>query len=331
MSRVLPLIGLGLSLAGCDAASPYTLDDVLRLNHVQAKGTHNSYHLEPSETFDDSHKYSHAALDVQLELQGVRQFELDLHLSAEGHFEVFHLPAGVDEETTCRRFTECLQIAKDWSDANPLHLPLVFWLEPKDLEFDWVSDDYVEFLGNYEGLESEIRSVWPDERVLRPDEVRGEHSTLPAALSDRGWPTLGSLRGHALFVLLDSSAHRQAYLLGHDNLEGRTLFVGASTATAAYAGFFKVNNAAREAERVRRLVEAGFIVTSNVDGPEQSDADNQDKAARSIEAGAHFLSTDIPAKIEGRDYYLQLPGGISPRCHPYMAPAECTALEVEQL
>lgn len=322
----------GLVLAcGADPGSPYSLDNVLRLNHVQAKGTHNSYHLEPEEPFHDSHRYSHAPLDIQLEQQGVRQFELDLHRHHLGHFEVFHLPGGVDEGTTCRRFVDCLRVTKTWSDAHPFHLPVVFWLEPKDLEFDWVSDEYVEFVGDYGELESEIRSVWPDERVLRPDDVRGPHSTLPEAIAATGWPTLGELRGKAIFVLLDASEHREAYVAPAENLQGRTLFVGASTATSAFAGFFKINNAGAEASRVRALAEAGFIITSNVDGPEASDADNQARFEGALEAGAHFLSSDLPARIPGREYFADLPLGAPARCHPYGAPPACTPAEVENL
>ena len=33
--------------------SPYERDDELRLNHVQAKGTHNSYHQEPDRPADE--------------------------------------------------------------------------------------------------------------------------------------------------------------------------------------------------------------------------------------------------------------------------------------
>ena len=41
---------------------------------------HNSYHVEPAEALDPSFRYTHQSLDVQLSEQGVRQFELDLHL-----------------------------------------------------------------------------------------------------------------------------------------------------------------------------------------------------------------------------------------------------------
>lgn len=62
-------------------------DGQLRMNQIQVVGTHNSYHLERPEEekiyqdamFDgentDKYQYSHAALDDQLEHQGVRSIE----------------------------------------------------------------------------------------------------------------------------------------------------------------------------------------------------------------------------------------------------------------
>jgi hypothetical protein len=80
--------------AGDPAPDPYPRDDVLRLNHAQAVGTHNSYHLRsplypngPPHDFD----YEHAPLDVQLGEQGVRKFEFDLYWDQDnGLFQVHH-------------------------------------------------------------------------------------------------------------------------------------------------------------------------------------------------------------------------------------------------
>ena len=84
----------GFTGTACDEAEPgwYPLDDVLTLSDVQAKGTHNSYHMEPDFAFDASHEYTHLPLDEQLSEQGVRQFEIDLHYHVDEGFQVFHIP-----------------------------------------------------------------------------------------------------------------------------------------------------------------------------------------------------------------------------------------------
>jgi len=149
----------------------------------------------------------------------------------------------VDPETTCRRLVDCLGLVKAWSDANPGHLPIVFWLEPKDEAGDPALDPtLMPIEGHYDELEAEILSVWPAERILTPDDLRQGMDTLPAAIAGHGWPTLGALRNKAVFSMLDSGEHRDAYAADSPNLAGKLLFVDASAATDAYAAMFKINN-----------------------------------------------------------------------------------------
>ncbi len=313
-----PDLGRPVDLGPQPDASP--LDEILRLNHVQARGTHNSYHVEPERVLHTSHAYSHAPLAVQLEAQGVRQFELDLHRRAEGGFEVFHLPI-VDPETVCRAFVECLQEVLDWSDAHPRHLPILVWFEPKD-ELDF--GDYLQMEREHMfEIEEEILAVWPRERVFAPDDLRGEHADLPTALAAEGWPTLGQLRGKIIFSMLDGGEHRGWYLEGAPNLAERLYFVHSDGPEDPFAAFFKINNARSDAERIARLLEAGFITTSNVDSAEDTAEENVALRDASLASGSHFLSSDFPAPLEGEDYWMEMPGGGPARCNPLTAPPEC--------
>jgi hypothetical protein len=329
------VLGLAASMApACSQAekSPYRLDNVLRLNDVQAKGTHNSYHLQADKPVDPSLFYTHAPLDIQLEEQGVRQFELDLHLHRDNGFEVFHLPGGIDSETTCRRFTNCLQIIKNWSDENRWHLPLVIWLEPKDEEMDSLYPELEPIVDRYDELEADILSVWPRMRILKPDDVRGVHATLPEAIAADGWPTLGELRGKVVFSMLDSGTHRQRYTQDAPNLAGKLMFVDSDDPADPYAAFFKVDDAQSDSDRVQELVNTGFIVTTNTDGPEKTPEENQARLEASLASGAHFLSTDFPVPVEGREYWFDLPpGGAPARCNPLTHAAGCTPADIESL
>ena len=190
-------------VSGSDTPSPlpmpeYPLDDVLTFSDVQAKGTHNSYHIEPETVFDASHRYTHLPLNEQLDTQGVRQFELDIHYHVEEGFQVFHLP-GLDAETTCLQFSECMRVVKEWSDHTPHHMPLMIWLELKD-DIDELVPELDLLDGRYEALEDAVLEIWPKERIVTPDEVRGEDSTLSEAITTRGWPTLRALRGRVVFA-----------------------------------------------------------------------------------------------------------------------------------
>jgi hypothetical protein len=37
----------------------------------------------------------------------------------------------IDYESHCKKFTDCLAIVRDWSDANPSHIPLILRVEMK--------------------------------------------------------------------------------------------------------------------------------------------------------------------------------------------------------
>lgn len=306
------------------------LDEVLRLNHVQARGTHNSYHVEGAVVVHPSHRYTHLPLDEQFELQGVRQIELDLHRSDAGALEVFHLPL-IDPETVCLAFGDCLRSMKRWSDANRAHLPIVVWMELKDSN-DGPGTGYGPIAGHYDQMEAEIRAVWPRERLFTPDDLRRGHETLPAALAAEGWPTLGALRGRVIFVLLEGGHHRDGYLAGDPVGAGRLCFVRSDAPEDPFAAFFKIDDGRAERPRIEATVAAGFIVTSNVDPADGDPADNADRRAQTLAAGSHFLSSDRPApQMQGDTNWLDIPGGNPARCNPISAPPECTAEALEDL
>lgn len=310
--------------------SPYSLDDTLRLQHVQALGTHNSTHIEPDPVIHPSHAYTHAPLTEQFGDQGVRALELDIHLHIDDGFHVFHLP-NVDAETTCLRLADCLGEIRSWSEANPWHLPLMVWMEPKDEDLDGLVPEYELFGDQHAELEAAILGTLPRGRIFTPDDLRRGHADLPTAIAaEGGWPPLGELRGKVVLSMLDGGDHRTTYLAGNPALEGRLLFVAADGPTDPFAATFKINDAQGEAERVQQLVEAGFLVTSNVrDGPEHDAETGAAHLVDSLAAGAQFLMSDRPAPVDG--WSSVIPGGNPARCNPVGAPAVCVAEEVEAL
>jgi len=296
----------------------YPLDDLLRLNHIQMKGTHNSYHIAPSDWTLEDWSYTHAPLYEQLESQGVRQIELDVHYEGDDGFAVFHLPV-IDEATTCDFFTECLGEVRAWSDSNPGHHPVFILVEPKD-DFD-----IQKINGHYQELEAEILSVFPLERVITPDFVRGEYPNLREGLEAQGWPTLGEVRGMVIFVMLDSGSHRERYLELYPDLKGALIF--------ARGGYGESYGAVLEYgsnDEMTKAVNEGYLLRGNADDLDKSDADNEAMAAAALSKGAHFISTDFSDNsVEG--FSFSIPGGQPSRCNPITAPPECSAEAVENL
>jgi hypothetical protein len=321
------LLAALLLSCGCGDAAPPAgptcaeLDDAVLLPHVQGLGSHNSYHLEPALPLDDSHRYSHPALTAQAE-QGVRAFELDVHLSDAGDLEVFHLPA-IDDETTCPTLAGCLAELRAWSDAHPCHTPLMIWIEPKD-DADDLFPGYQPLTGHIAQIDAAVAAAWP--RLFTPDQLRGDHATLPDALGD--WPPLSALRGHALFALLDSSEHRAEHLDGAPALEGRAMFADADGPDEPWAAMLKIDDAPGDG-RVPDLAAQGFVITSNAAGADPSNDVLEADWQATLAAGPHYLSTDHLWPTGGATWIATLPGG-SPRCLPGIAPAACVDADLER-
>ncbi len=293
----------------------YPLDDVLRLQHIQTKSTHNSYHVETPENSVQEWMYTHAPLDVQLGIQGVRHVELDIRLNASLEIlEVYHLPI-LDEQTTCWKFTDCLSVLKKWSDAHRAHHALVIQIEMKDQVAADTAEKY------FDTLHNEIRSVWPDNRLFTPDELQGSEATLRDAVKKNGWPTLGEMRGQVFFTLDDDGINRQFYTKNLTSLAGRILFPESSP-TDPWAAIAILNNPLGDAAAIADALAANMLVRTFVDGTqEQHDA--------AMTNGAHFLTTDYPAPVDGMAYWFDLPGGTPSRCNPVTAPAMCTSEAIE--
>ncbi len=319
------LAALAATCFGCSDPEPFerdgpALDDVLRVNQLQTKGTHNSYHIAPADPGLGAWLYTHVPLDEQLRSQGVRAVELDTQLNAAtGRFEVLHFP-GLDEGTTCRSFAACLTALKTWSDQNPRHHVLFVQIEPKDAPPTPDPEPY------FARLEQEVLDVWPRSRIVTPDDVRGGSATLREAVLDGGWPTLGATRGKMLLFVDNSREFRAAYTRQGRDLDGRLMFIDADV-DAPYAGVLILND---PNEGVKEAALLGFIVRTRADADRRealtADTSRRDAA---LGSGAHIVSTDFPAPVADIDYSVTIPGGTPSRCNPLVAPPGCQPLHIE--
>jgi len=296
------------------------MDDVLTLNHVQVAGTHNSYHVTPDPLIVLEWGYTHSSLEAQARDQGVRQFELDVHYSADlADFEVYHVDI-FDRESNCALLSDCLASLRAWSDDNPAHLPVVVMIEPKD---DTGGED---LSVRYDELDEAILAGWPRERMLTPDDLRGDADTLREVVTTTGWPTLGELRGSALFYMLDGGVHRDGYIAAA-GLDGRVMF--ARTDHDDDLASILMMDDPTDADIAERVAD-GFLVRTRADaGSEEAWAADTSRQEAALASGAQLISTDYPVAVDGVDYVLEIPGGMPARCDPVTAPVECTAEAVE--
>jgi hypothetical protein len=313
------------------------VDPRLRVNQLQALGTHNSYHTYPLPPFDgiEPLQYFEDPLDVQLESQGVRQFELDVHvnIAPAGTFSIVHIQ-GIDEGTTCKAFVDCLTTIRRWSDAHPGHAPIGVQLELKNADIPIENLPYRAWTpADLDTLDATIRSVFPERRLLTPDDVRGSHATLPAAIADDGWPTIDASRGQVMFVMDNGGGFRADYRAGHPGLAGRVVFTNADPGDDD-AAFVKRNDPLGSLADIQSLIAQGYITRTRADA-DTVEARTNDTTARdaAFASGSTWVSSDfvVPGRAFGTPYFVQIPGGTPARCNPINTPTWCTAPMIESL
>ncbi|MBL9099961.1 MAG: hypothetical protein JNL82_03330 [Myxococcales bacterium] len=295
----------------------------LRLNHLQALGTHNSYHVSSGSSVKDL-DYTHRPLAEQLD-GGVRKFELDVHFGDPGApIAVYHLEL-LDEMTTCATLGACLQALRGWSDAHPGHHLLYVMIEVKTAFNQIMADAWLA------DLEQQILAVWPRERVLTPDDVQGDAPDLPTAIATRGWPSIDATRGKLLLVLHDGESWRARYVQA--GTAGKLLFPDAfGDLTLPYAAVHSINDPIADADEIAAIVDAGHLVRTRADADNvEPFADDHTRAEAALASGATFISTDYPAPKGELEYFVEIPGGDPSRCNPRVAPDDCTAQQIEDL
>jgi hypothetical protein len=361
---------LSYAVAGCasDSDPSAEQDRILKLNEIQALGTHNSYHIQPrdsllealatvdSQETADSLEYTALPLEEQFD-HGVRQLELDIFADPEGGMyalrrglivvgedpvsglpeldepgmKVLHVQ-DLDFETHCLTFVACLTELKEWSDANPNHLPFMVMIEAKEEAIDNPVAEALGFTIPLEfgpeevgAIDEEILSVFPADRIITPDEVRGEYPSLEEAVLGGAWPNLERARGRVMFTFLNGGAARDHYIDGHPSLEGRVMFTN-SVVGEPEAAWFSISNALNSGEEIEELVAAGYLVRTRADEETKQARENDYTLQEAAWAsGGQFVSTDyvVPNPDFGTDYFAEVPGGYVARCNPISAPEGC--------
>ena len=318
------------------------------VNALQLKGTHNSYHVKTASPADPLLNYEHAPLDVQLESQHVRHFELDAHVDPTGVLRVYHIPA-IDPLSHCATLTECVAQLRTWSVAHPRHLPLFVLIETSDevpaglgccdpgAECDTAGIGEACWDGHAAAIDDAILAAWPRASIVTPDDVRGTHATLRDAATSGGWPTVDAARGKAFFIINDGGKVRAEYRHAGNDLSGRACFTMANPADAD-AAFIKRDNPTCEGGvgegcDIEDLVRSGFILRARADSDFVPDPP---KWARALASGAQLLSTDIPTVEEGAGQVFEIPDAdghpVLARCNPVLVAAgvACTPDELTE-
>jgi hypothetical protein len=223
--------------------------------------------------------------------------DTDSHLPEldEKGFKVLHL-ADVDFASSCQTLKSCLAIVKAWADQHPQEGPIMILIEyHEENNFGLLPVDVTIPVPTtkalLDGIDDEIRSVIPEDRLITPDKVRGNFSALEAAVKAKNWPSISESRGKFLFLFDNGDRPQQLYIEGHPSLQGRVMFVDAPVGTPE-AGFMKRNDVF-SADDIPSLVSTGYLVRTRAD-IDTFEARNNDTSRRdrAIASGAQLISTD---------------------------------------
>lgn len=349
------LAGLAVALQAGETDQEAAAIPGVHLNQIQVVGTHNSYHLEPSAQAEAWRNgpfvqrvapalarlaagYRHVSLTEQLARLGLRQLEIDIYPGAEAEiYPVLHHPV-FDEASNVPDLRTALREVRDWSRANPRHVPVLVQIElktrrvlpgvPEEVDDPGLRERLAALpaprswdAAQLRGLEAVIRSVFARDELLTPGDVRGGEPTLREAVLGRGWPLLDEVRGRIMFALDNESEVRERYL---EVTNGNRLLFVSVPPEHPEAAWMKVNDPVKDFARIQHLVGRGFLVRTRADEElREARANDGMRRERALASGAHFISTDFP-EADGRysSYRVSLPGGAVMRRNPVAVTVE---------
>ncbi|WP_443937574.1 Ca2+-dependent phosphoinositide-specific phospholipase C [Pedobacter sp. MW01-1-1] len=260
-------------------------------------------------------RFSKPAIYDVLKQKGIHNYQKfdDTDMDKPG-FKVMHIP-DLDFRSNYNTFEAALKALKTWSTNHPKHSPIFILVEAKDdalpvfpnatkvLPFDEKA---------YQDLDAQLIQVLGREKIITPDDVRGNYNTLEQAVLAKKWPTVQASLGKFIFLLLPGGAGLKdegPYLKGHPSLKGRTMFVKSSVGKP-HSAFLLLDNASMRKQDITAAVNKGYMVRTRSD-IETYEAKMNDKtrANAAFESGAQIISTDFykSGNAYGTDYIVEMP------------------------
>ncbi len=322
----------------------------LALSTLQMIGSHNSYKkampanvmallkwVEPAVA--QGLDYSHIPIEEQLAL-GLRVFEIDVFHDPEGErysrplgrglhpltpafneweqaqldapgLKVLHIQ-DIDYRSHCLTLRECLETFRDFSDANPGHLPIFISLNLKasPIELPGSTTPLPFDKAGYLNLHRDLESTLGLDNLVTPSEVQKDSRSLRERITTVGWPDLSELRGRFIFLIDEPLKKTAGYLEDFEKHE-RLLFLSVPS-DHDQAAILVMNDPLKAFDDIRARVAKGFLVRTRADADTVEARSADDTRMRAAFAsGAHFISTDyyVPDERLKNDYRVRFPEG----------------------
>lgn len=352
-------LAVSATIFGCKPA-----DEKMTLNEIQVIGSHNSYKQTIERPImkmileKDSNSigldYEHLPIKDQLDL-GLRGLEIDvLHDPQGGRYKnpvglrrlkengaeflpydtidemskaglkVLHVP-DIDFRSHCLTFKNCLTEVKEWSDANPDHLPIIITINPKESGLD--EPGFTKVLPFtpqvLDSLDQEILSVFSFEELITPDIVKGDRASLREAVTTIGWPSLQESKGKVFFVLDAGESITAMYI--KESLKGKPMFPNVEEKNPD-AAFFIMNDPKAQQEEIKKRVKAGFMVRTRADADtREARANDLTRFDAAVASGAQLISTDyyLSRLSPSGKFQIAFKDGKYESCNSLISPEKC--------
>ena len=240
-------------------------------------------------------------------------------------FKVLHVQE-IDFRSNCLTLRDALAEIREWSDKHPWHLPVVITLNLKSspvevpgavvpLDFD---DDALN------SLDQEFVEGLGREKIIFPDDVRGDYETLEKAVLAGQWPLLKDARGKILLVMDESGKKQRTYLEGHPSLRGRVMFVTSEPGRPEAAVMIR-NDPVGGGKRIAELVRKGYLVRTRADaGTEEARRGDYARFEAAKQSGAQVVTTDyyLADWRLNPDYRIRFDDGTCIRPNPLTCPQD---------
>lgn len=327
-----------------------------KLNETQVIGSHNSYKSSmPTPILEylskinpaagKSLEYEHLPLSEQLNL-GLRNLELDVFHDPDGGkfsnpkalemlpegtvfdsnkeleepgLKLFHVQ-DFDVQSHHLLFKNALLELKSWSDQNPDHHPIFILINAKDGQVPMTVSP-LPFTGTaLDSIDLEVRTYLGMDKLITPDQVRGDYESLEKAVLAGNWPEMGAARGKFLFVLDENEDKIRRYLTLKPKLKNAVLFVNLKEGNPE-AGFRIINDPVTNETYIQDLVRRGYMIRTRADSDtKEARTVDYSKFEKAKNSGAQVISTDyyIPSQLFPSDYSVSFENKTYERPNPIL-------------
>jgi hypothetical protein len=217
-------------------------------------------------------------------------------------------------------FQEALLALKAWSEEHPSHHPIFVLINAKDGKVPGTRNPLEFTPSALDSIDSEIKLALGKEKLITPDEIRGNFESVEAGVLAGNWPSLEASRGKFLFVLDEGEEKINRYLTAKPSLKNAVLFVNLKEGNPE-AAFRIINNPVSQETYIQELVAKGYLVRTRADSDtKQARSDDYSQFEKAKSSGAQIISTDyyLPSLFFPSSYTVKFENGKFERSNPIL-------------